>query len=56
MPDKLKDLQELFLVEASKYRCCRWTTTCSQRALTATPERDRGQDRLHVHRGSVRHA
>ncbi len=36
--------------------CCRWTTTCSQRALAATSERDRRQDRLHVHRGSVRHA
>ena len=28
-PEKLRELQQLFLVEAAKYECCRSTTTCS---------------------------
>ena len=37
MPDKLRDMQELFLSKRPSTRCCRWTTTCSSRALAPRP-------------------
>ena len=56
MPDKLRDMQELFLVEASKYQVLPLDNDVLLRALSSASERDRRQDRLHLLRGSVRHA
>ena len=56
MPDKLRDMQELFLVEASKYQVLPLDNDVLLRALSSTSEPDRRQDRLYLLRGSVRHA
>ena len=53
MPDKLRELQELFLVEAENTTCSRWTTA----SPLARPHRGRahrGPDRLHLLRKVVR--
>ena len=55
MPDKLRDMQELFLVEASKYNVLPLDNDVLQRALTSTSEPGRRQDRLYLLRGSVWH-
>ena len=56
MPDKLRDMQELFLVEASKYNVLPLDNDVLQRALSSTSEPDSRQDRLYLLRGSVWHA
>ena len=55
MPDKLRDMQELFLVEASKYDVFPLDNDVLQRALTPRPSPTSRQDRLYVLGGSVRH-
>ena len=42
-PDKLKELQELFMVEARNIRCCRWIIRFSQRILTPRPSATAGR-------------
>ena len=56
MPDKLRDMQELFLVEASKYDVLPLDNDVLQRALAPRPSPTSRQDRLYVLRGSVWHA
>ena len=56
MPDKLRDMQELFLVEASKYNVFPLDNEVLQRALSSATEPDSRQDRLYLLRGSVWHA
>ena len=56
MPDKLRDMQELFLVEAAKYEVLPLDNDVLQRALSSASERGRRQDRLYLLGGSLRHA
>ena len=56
MPDKLRDLQELFLVEAAKYNVLPLDNDVLQRAMARAAERDRRQDGLHLLRRAVRPA
>jgi arylsulfatase A-like enzyme len=44
MPDKLRELQELFLVEAEKYNVFPMDNTVAQRALTPRPSAIAGRD------------
>jgi len=44
MPDKLREMQELFLVEASKYNVFPLDNTVIQRALTPRPSATAGRD------------
>ena len=48
MPDKLRDMQELFLVEATKYNVFPLDNNFLQRAADAAAKRDRRPDRLHL--------
>ena len=56
MPDKLREMQELFLVEAAKYNVFPLDNDVLLRALSSTSEPDSRQDRLYLLRGSVWHA
>ena len=56
MPDKLREMQELFLVEASKYNVLPLDNDVLLRALSSASEPGRRQDRLYLLRGSVWHA
>ena len=47
MPDKLRDMKELFLVEATKYGVFPLDNRF-QPPFGAATERDRGADRLHL--------
>ena len=48
MPDKLRDMKELFLVEAEKYNVFPLDNSFVARAATPRPSCDRRQDRLHL--------
>ena len=48
MPDKLREMQELFLVEATKYNVFPLDNDFLQRVAHAAAERDRRPDRLHL--------
>ena len=56
MPDKLREMQELFLVEASKYKVLPLDNDVLLRALQSATEPGSRQDRLYLLRGSVWHA
>ena len=56
MPDKLREMQELFLVEAAKYNVFPLDNDVLLRALSTATERGSRQDRLYLLRGSVWHA
>ena len=49
-PAKLKELQELFLVEAAKYNVFPLDNQILERILTPRPECHRRPDRVHLHR------
>ena len=55
MPDKLRNMQELFLVEAAKYKVLPLDNERSPARADSASERDRRQDGLYLLRGSVRH-
>ena len=48
MPDKLREMQELFLVEAAKYQVFPLDNDVLQRALAPRPSSTAGTDRLHL--------
>ena len=48
MPDKLREMQELFLVEAAKYHVFPLDNSRFQHALAPRPSATAGQDRLHL--------
>ena len=56
MPDKLREMQELFLVEATKYNVFPLDNSVAPARLDAAAERDRRTDRLHLLGRNVRHA
>ena len=56
MPDKLSELQELFLVEATKYNVFPLDNSVFARASDAAAERDRRADRVHLLGRNVRPA
>ena len=48
MPDKLREMQELFLVEATKYNVFPLDNSVLGRVICAAAERDRRAHRLHL--------
>ena len=56
MPDKLREMQELFLVEAAKYNVFPLDNSVLRALTDATPERHRRAERVHLLRGNVRPA
>ena len=56
MPDKLRELQELFLVEAAKYQVFPLDNSVAARALAPRPSATAGRDDVHLHGRAVRPA
>ena len=48
MPDKLRDMKELFLLEAEKYNVFPLDNSFVARAAAPRPNRDCRQDRIHL--------
>ena len=49
-PDKLKELQALFLTEAAKYQVLPLDNSILPRLVTPRPSATAGRDGLHLHR------
>ncbi len=56
MPDKLKEMQALFLAEAQKNQVFPLDNSAFIRLADAAPQRGRGQDSLHLHGRERRHS
>jgi hypothetical protein len=56
MPDKVKEMQALFVQEAKKYNVLPLDNSGFQRAIAPRPSAVAGTDRLHLLRRDVRHS